>query len=114
MSELDPLPRAARPFLGFVHLLRGERLCGGAGTERTAFLSAISLLGPRDPEDIRRAGLANARAAAGAHGAYNALFRIHFLGETAPVLGDAEDDDIVRVQEEQRGEGELPRSDESQ
>src|SRR5258708_5014500 len=112
MSELDPLPRAARPFLGFVHLLRANGFVV-APEQTTAFLSAISLLGPRDPEDIRRAGLAMLAPPPERHGAYNALFRIHFLGETAPVLGDAEDDDIVRVQEEQRGEGELPRSDEA-
>ena len=57
MSEFDPLPRAARPFLTFVSLLRANGFAI-APEQTTAFLSAISLLGPRHPEDIRRAGLA--------------------------------------------------------
>jgi uncharacterized protein len=112
MSEFDPLPRAARPFLTFISLLRANGFAV-APEQTTAFLSAISLLGPRHPEDIRRAGLAMLAPPPERHRAYNALFRIHFLGEDAPVLGDAEDDDIVRVQEEQRGDGEPPPSDES-
>jgi hypothetical protein len=113
MSEFDPLPRAARPFLTFVSLLRANGFAV-APEQTTAFLSAISLLGPRHPEDIRRAGLAMLAPPPERHSAYNALFRIHFLGEDAPDLGEAEDDDdIVRVQEEQRGDGEPPPSDES-
>jgi uncharacterized protein with von Willebrand factor type A (vWA) domain len=113
MSEFDPLPRAARPFVSFVHLLRANGLA--IAPEQTAsFLSAILLLGPRDPEDIRRAGLAMLAPPPERHGAYNALFRIHFLGEHVPVLGDTEDDDdIVRVQDEQRGDDEPPLSDEA-
>src|SRR5665213_170578 len=108
MSEFDPLPRAARPFLSFVSLLRANGFAI-APEQTTSFLSAIELLGPRDPEDIRRAGLAMLAPPPERHGAYNTLFRIHFLGEDAPILCDAEDDDdVVRVQEEQRGQGEPP------
>ena len=49
----DDLPRAVRPFLNFVTLLRANDFMI-APEQTTAFLSAISLLGPRDPEDIRR------------------------------------------------------------
>jgi uncharacterized protein with von Willebrand factor type A (vWA) domain len=112
MSAFDPLPRAARPFLSFVHLLRANGFV--VAPEQTAsFLAAITLLGPRDPEDIRRAGLAMLAPPPERHGAYDALFRIHFLGEDTAVLGDSVDDDIVRVQEEQRGEGEPLLSDEA-
>ena len=113
MSEFDPLPRAARPFLSFVSLLRANGFAI-APEQTTSFLSAIELLGPRDPEDIRRAGLAMLAPPPERHSAYNTLFRIHFLGEDTPILGDAEDDDdVVRVQEEQRGEGEPPPPEES-
>jgi uncharacterized protein len=112
MSAFDPLPRAVRPFLSFVTLLRANGFV--IAPEQTAsFLQAITLLGPRDPEDIRRAGLAVLAPPPERHGAYHALFRIHFLGEDAPELGDAADDDVVRVQEPQRGDGEPPLSDEA-
>jgi uncharacterized protein len=112
MSALDPLPRAARPFLRFVDLLRANGFVV-ATDQTTSFLAAITLLGPRDVEDIRRAGLAMLAPPPERHGSYDALFRIHFLGEDEPAPGDTEDDDIVRVQEEQRGDGEPPLSDES-
>src|SRR5271163_1312579 len=113
MSEFDPLPRAARPFLSFVSLLRANGFAI-APEQTTAFLSAISLLGPRDPEDIRRAGLATLAPPPERHSAYDVLFAIHFLGEDAPTLGDSDDDEEpLRVQEEQRGEDEPPLSDES-
>jgi uncharacterized protein len=113
MSAFDPLPRAARPFLGFVTLLRANGFVI-APEQTTSYLAAISLLGPRDPEDIRRAGLAMLAPPPERHGAYNALFRMHFLGEDTPAPGDAEnDDDIMRVQEEQRADAELPLADES-
>jgi uncharacterized protein len=109
----DALPRAARPFITFVTLLRLNGFAI-APEQTTTFLSAISLLGPRDPEDIRRAGLATLAPPPERHGAYDTLFRLHFLGEDAPALGDEDDDDdVVRVQEEQRGEDEPPLSEES-
>ena len=83
----DPLPRAARPFLTFVTLLRVNGFAI-APEQTTAFLSAISLLGPRDPEDIRRAGLATLAPPPERHGAYDTLFRLHFLGEDAPAPVD--------------------------
>ena len=64
----DALPRAARPFLTFVTLLRLNGFAI-APEQTTAFLSAISLLGPRDPEDIRRAGLATLAPPPERHGA---------------------------------------------
>ena len=48
MSALDPLPRAARPFLRFVDLLRANGFVV-ATEQTTSFLAAITLLGPRDP-----------------------------------------------------------------
>ena len=113
MSEPDILPRAARPFLSFVSLLRANGFAV-APEQTTAFLSAITLLGPRDTEDIRRAGLAMLAPPPERHGAFDALFRIHFLGEDALTLAESDDlDDVVRVQEERRGEDEPPLADES-
>ena len=63
MSEIDPPPRAVEPFITFVAILRANGFAV-APEQTTAFLSAIVLLGPRDPEDIRRAGLATLAPAA--------------------------------------------------
>jgi uncharacterized protein len=110
MSATDPTPRAVRPFLAFVALLRANGFWI-APEQTTAFLSAISLLGPRDLEDIRLAGLATLAPPPERHGAYNLLFRIHFLGDEAPALAEGEDEE-TRVQDEQRGEDEPPEADE--
>ena len=113
MSALDPLPRAARPLLGFVTLLRANGFAI-APEQTTAFLSAIELLGPRSLADIRRAGLATLAPPPERHGAYDALFRLHFLGDDVAGFGDREDDDdIVRLQDEQRGDAEPPLSDDA-
>ena len=52
MSDIDPPPRAAAPFITFVALLRANGFAV-APEQTTAFLSAIVLLGPRDPEVAR-------------------------------------------------------------
>ncbi len=111
MSAADPTPRAARPFIAFVSLLRANGFMI-APEQTTAFLAAISLLGPRDPEDIRRAGLATLAPPPERHGAYNLLFRTHFLGDETPALGEGEDEETVHVQDERRGEDEPPDADE--
>jgi uncharacterized protein with von Willebrand factor type A (vWA) domain len=113
MSEFDPLPRAARPFVTFVHLLRANSFAI-APEQTTSFLAAILLLGPRHPEDIRRAGLATLAPPPERRAAYDALFRIHFRGDGAADLGGADDDDeVVRVQDDQRGEDQPPLSNEA-
>jgi len=110
MIEVGSIPRAARPFIAFVALLRRHGFAV-APEQTTAFLSAIPLLGPRDPEDIRRAGLATLAPPPERRADYNLLFRIHFLGEEAPPLGEGEDEDVVRVQDERRGEDVPPEAD---
>ena len=109
MSEADAPPRAVRPFIDFVSVLRTNGFVI-APEQTTAFLAAIALLGPRDPEDIRRAGLATLAPPPERHAAYNLIFRIHFLGEEAPALGEGEDEETVRVQDDRRGEDEPARS----
>ncbi len=111
MNEADAVPRAARPFLAFVALLRANGFAI-APEQTTAFLAAISLLGPRDPEDVRQAGLATLAPPPERHAAYNIIFRIHFLGEDAPALGEGEDEETVRVQDDRRGDDEPPEANE--
>ncbi len=110
MSETPPLPRAARPFVSFVSLLRANGFAV-APEQTTSFLAAVSLLGPRDPEDIRLAGLATLAPPPERRAAYDLLFRIHFLGEDAPAFGEAETEEPVKVQDERGGGIEPPDAD---
>src|SRR5271165_3820194 len=77
-----------------------------------AFLSAISLLGPRGLEDIRQAGLATLAPPRERHAAFDLVFRAHFLGEDAPALGEGEQEETIRVEEERLGGEEFPEADE--
>ena len=110
MSEFDPPPRAARPFIAFAPLLRANGFA--VAPEQTAtFLSAIALLGPRDLDDVRRAGLATLAPPPERHAEYHALFDMHVLGAEGGGLGDGEEEDVVRVQEDRRGMDEPARAD---
>lgn len=112
MSDVDPPPRPVRPFIAFVALLRANGFAV-APEQTSAFLSAIVLLGPRDPEDIRRAGLATLAPPPERHAAYHALFDFHFLGEAAPDIAEGDDEDVARLQEDRRGADEPLSADES-
>ena len=112
MSEIDRPPRAVRPFVAFIPLLRANGFAI-APEQTTAFLSAIALLGPRGLEDIRRAGLATLAPPPERHSAYRALFDMHFAGAEGDDLDEGEDDDVVRVQEDRRGMDEPMNADES-
>ena len=108
--RLAPPPVAS--FIAFVATLRANGFAV-APEQTTAFLSAIVLLGPRDPEDIRRAGLATLAPPPERHAAYHALFDMHFLGAEGQDLPEGEEDDVVRVQEDRRGADEPLSADES-
>ena len=54
---MTELPRAARPFVEFPAILRAHGFAV-APDQTVGFIEAIGLLGPRDIEDIRRAGVA--------------------------------------------------------
>jgi len=101
MSE-QPLPKATQTFVSFVSLLR---LNGFAvAPEQTfAFLAAIQLLGPSSLDDIRRAGLATLAPPPERHATYHLLFDIHFLDRQDAEQKGADEQDIVRLQEEGRG-----------
>ena len=111
MSEFDSPPRAVRPFIDFIPLLRANGFAV-APEQTTAFLSAIALLGPRDLEDVRRAGLATLAPPPERHAAYDALFDMHFLGAEGDGLNQGEEEDVVRVQEDRRGLDDAIKADE--
>ena len=112
MNEAPPLPRAARAFVSFAALLRANGFAI-APEQTTAFLEAITLLGPRGPEDIRQAGLATLASPPERRATYDLLFRIHFLGGEEIGRDDGEDEEVVRLQEEGRGDEAPPLADEA-
>jgi uncharacterized protein with von Willebrand factor type A (vWA) domain len=103
MSDDIQLPPAAHIFVSFVTLLRANGFAV-APEQTTTFLAAIELLGPRSLDHIRQAGLATLAPPHERQATYHRLFDIHFIGreELAGERGD--DEDIVRLQEEGRGE----------
>lgn len=109
MSE--QLPRAARTFVSFVTLLRANGFAI-APEQTIAFLAGIDLLGPRRLEDIRQAGLATLAPPPERRAAYDQLFQIHFLGGAEIPGSEAEDDEVVRLQDEGHGD-EPPLADEA-
>jgi uncharacterized protein len=112
VSQAPQLPRAAGAFVSFVTLLRANGFAI-APEQTVAFLQAITLLGPRGTEDIRQAGLATLAPPPERRAAYDMLFRIHFLGGQE-ILGDeGEDEEVVRLQEEGRGDEEPLLADET-
>lgn len=112
MSDELTLPRTVRVFISFVALLRANGFAV-APEQTTAFLAAIELLGPRTLEHVRKAGLATLAPPPERRATYDRLFDIHFRGSEAIEQADGEDEEVVRLQEEGRGEDEPPLSDEA-
>ena len=112
VSDELQLPHAARVFVSFVALLRVNGFAV-APEQTTAFLAAIELLGPRSMEAIRLAGLATLAPPPERRATYDRLFDIHFLGSEAIDHAGAEDEEVVRLQEEGRGEDETLLADEA-
>jgi uncharacterized protein len=112
VKEGSQMPRAARAFVSFVALLRANGFAI-APEQTTAFLEAITLLGPRGPEDIRQAGLATLAPPPERRTTYDLLFRIHFLGGDEIRGDEGEDEEVVRLQEEGRGDEAPPLADEA-
>jgi hypothetical protein len=110
-DELE-LPRAARVFVSFAARLRTNGFAV-APEQTTAFLAAIRLLGPRSLEHIRLAGRATLAPPPERRATYDRLFDIHFRGSEAIERADGQDEEIVRLQEEGRGEDEPPLADEA-
>ena len=112
MNEEPVLPRAISVFISFVALLRANGFAV-APEQTTAFLAAIELLGPRSIEHVRRAGLATLAPPPERRATYDRLFDLHFRGNEAIERADVEDEEVVRLQEEGRGEFEPPLADEA-
>ncbi len=112
MNEEPVLPRAISVFISFVALLRANGFAV-APEQTTAFLAAIELLGPRSIEHVRRAGLATLAPPPERRATYDRLFDLHFRGNEAIERADVEDEEVVRLQEEGRGEDEPPLADEA-
>jgi hypothetical protein len=103
MTALDLMPSAVRPFLSFPTLLRRNGFAI-APEQTTAFLEAVTLLGPRTVRDIRLAGRALLAPPPERIATYDALFDAHFLGAAIDAVGPpGEADDAIRVQEERSG-----------
>jgi uncharacterized protein len=112
VSQEFQLPRAARVFVSFVALLRANGFAV-APEQTMAFLAAIELLGPRGLDDIRQAGLATLAPPPERRATYDRLFDIHFVGGEEMDRTEAEDEEIVRLQEQGRGEDEPLPADEA-
>jgi hypothetical protein len=112
VSDESGLPRAARVFVSFVALLRANDFAI-APEQTTAFLAAIALLGPRSLEHIRRAGLATLAPPPERRATYDRLFDIHFRGSELVDRAEAEDEEILRLQEEGRGTEQAMLADEA-
>ena len=109
----DTLPRAARPFVSFAALLRGNGF-SVAPEQTAAFLAAIELLGPSGIIDIRRAATATLAPPPERRAEFDALFDAHFLGATTTIATPAEtEDDEVRVREGDRGGFDPPVTDQT-
>jgi uncharacterized protein len=112
MNDAPELPRAAQAFVSFVALLRINGFAV-APEQTTAFLAAIGLLGPRSLDDIYQAGLATLAPPPERRATYDRLFNLHFHGSEEIQRPDGEDEEIVRLQEEGRGDDEQPLADEA-
>src|SRR3954447_24365016 len=112
VSDEIQLPHAARVFVSFAALLRINGFAV-APEQTTAYLAAIELLGPRSMDAIRLAGLATLAPPPERRATYDRLFDIHFLGSEAIDHAGAEDEEVIRLQEEGRGEDETLLADEA-
>jgi uncharacterized protein len=112
MNAEPPLPAAARVFISFAALLRANGFAV-APEQTTAFLAAIELLGPRSIESIRQAGLATLAPAPERRATYDRLFDLHFRGREEMDRAEGEDEEVVRLQEEGRGDEDAVRADEA-
>src|SRR6476660_9371506 len=99
MGQNTSLPNAAGPFVAFATLLRANGFAV-APEQTTAFLAAITLLGPRSLDHIRRAAHATLAPPPERREEFDALFDAHFLGaiELGREMAEPDPDDM-RVQE---------------
>ena len=87
------LPRATQPFVDFPSILRAHGF-PVSPDQTIGFIEAISLLGPRNIQDIRRAGVAMMAVSRDRQEEYDALFNAFFLGQTVEAAVEGEDEDV--------------------
>ncbi|MHA1554372.1 MAG: hypothetical protein ACTSU0_08180 [Alphaproteobacteria bacterium] len=78
-----PLPDPVRPLIGFVRYIRQHGFTV-APEQITSFLTAIRLLGPDHPDQIRLAGHATLAPPAESRHRFDELYRGYFFGEANP------------------------------
>jgi uncharacterized protein len=105
-----PLPRAAWPFVRFASLLRANAFAV-APEQTMAFIAAVGLLGPVTMRDIYRAAVPTLAPPPERRDEFEALFRLHFHGQTlAAPGGEPEDDEDLEIVEAREGELEPPEA----
>lgn len=111
MSAPERLPRAIEPFVTFATLLRRNGFAVAPGQTQT-FIEAIGLLGPRSMRDIHQAAVATLAPPPERRDEFDALFRLHFLGQSlpAPARGQPDDEDELQAFDQRDGTLEPPEA----
>jgi uncharacterized protein with von Willebrand factor type A (vWA) domain len=106
------LPRALDPFVALPALLRANGFAVSPD-QTAAFIAATGLLGPRSVEAIHRAARATLAPTPERFDAFDALFRLAFLGQTLPAPADgAPDEDETRAFDDRDGGDAPPEAEE--
>lgn len=87
------LPRATQPFVEFPTILRAHGF-PVSPDQTIGFIEAVGLLGPRNIQDIRRAGVAMMAISRDRQEEYDALFNAFFLGQTVEAAVEGDDEDV--------------------
>lgn len=100
-SVPNELPRGSAPLFGFARLLR--RFGFAIAPEQViAFMQAVTLLGPRSMDDIRRSAVATFAPAPERRVEFDALFESWFCGDARVAIeGADEDKDEPQIKDEQ-------------
>lgn len=114
MSAED-LPRPIRPFLTFAALLRAQGFAV-APEQVQSFIAAVGLLGPRGIEDLHRAAIATLAPPRERREAFDALFRLVFLGQTlaAPAPAGPDEEEALEAYDDRDGGQEPPEAEEAE
>ncbi len=115
MTAIAELPRAARPFVEFPALLRANGFAVAPEQTQT-FIAAIGLLGPKDMSDIRRSANAALAPPYERREEFDTLFGAFFEGRlvAADAMGESDEAEDTRVQDERDGTFEPLTSDDEQ
>lgn len=114
MSDAHTLPPVARLLVGFAARLRDHGFAV-APEQTMSFIAAVGLLGPTGILDIQRAARAALAPPPDRHAEFDALFRLHFMGqEIAAAAPVADDDDEIMVGDDVVEDAEPPELDEGE